>query len=376
MKAQAAERPLVSPIEEVMEEFRQGRMVILVDDEDRENEGDLVIAAEAVTAEHINFMASHGRGLICLTLTEERCRQLDLPLMVKDNNARYSTNFTVSIEAAKGVTTGISAADRAVTIAAAVKSDATPADVVMPGHIFPIMAQPGGVLNRAGHTEASVDLARICGFEPASVICEILKADGSMARLADLLEYGEAHGIRIGTIADLIRWRLTHEPTVVRVSSHDLVTSRGQFRAYVYEDRIARSTHLALAMGDILRDEPVLVRVHVHSGVFDTMMDTVSGRDSDAGRALKAILEKGSGVLVLLDYPTTGDYVSRRIAELKKSDSQPADNDEIGDLRMIGAGSQILSDLGVGKVRVLGTPRRTHGLSGFDLEVVDYIPDY
>ena len=359
-----------------MEDYRQGRMVILVDDEDRENEGDLVIAAEAVTAEHINFMASHGRGLVCLTLTEERCRQLDLPLMVKDNNARYSTNFTVSIEAARGVTTGISAADRAVTIAAAVKADATPADVVMPGHIFPIMAQPGGVLNRSGHTEAGVDLARICGFEPASVICEILNADGSMARLGDLVEYGATHGIRIGTIADLIRWRLTHEPTVVRVSSHDLATPRGQFRAYVYEDRIARSTHLALATGDILRDEPILARVHVHSGVFDTMMNAVSGHESDPGRALKAIADNGSGVLVLLDYPTTGDYVSRRIADMNKTESRPTESDEISDLRMVGAGSQILSDLGVGKVRVLGTPRRTHGLSGFDLEVVDYVTDY
>lgn len=362
----------VSPIEEVMDEFRQGRMVILVDDADRENEGDLVIAAEAVTAEHINFMASHGRGLICLTLTEERCRQLGLPLMVKDNNARYSTNFTVSIEAARGVTTGISAADRAVTVAAAVHKEAGPADIVMPGHIFPIMAQPGGVLNRAGHTEATVDLARICGFEPAAVICEILNPDGTMARLGDLVDYGRRHGLKIGAIADLIRWRLAHEPTVARVSSHDLVTARGQFRAYVYEDRIARSTHLALAMGDILHDEPVLVRVHVHSGVFDTMMDTICGGEGDAGRALNAIQAHGSGILVLLDYPTTGDYVSRKIADLRRAE----ESEEAGDLRMIGAGSQILSDLGAGKVRVLGTPRRAHGLSGFDIEVVEYVTDY
>lgn len=357
-----------------MEDYRNGRMVILVDDADRENEGDLVIAAEAVTAEHINFMASHGRGLICLTLTEERCRQLALPLMVKDNNARYSTNFTVSIEAARGVTTGISATDRAVTVAAAVHPDAGPSDIVMPGHIFPIMAQPGGVLNRAGHTEASVDLSRICGFEPASVICEILNPDGSMARLGDLAAYGKQHGLKIGAIADLIRWRVTHEPTVKRISSHDLVTPRGQFRSYVYEDRIAQSTHLALAIGDIVRDAATLVRVHVHSGVFDTMMDTVANRESDAARALDAIIAHGSGILVLLDYPTTGDYVARRIAELKQSAKD--ESEEVGDLRMIGAGSQILADLGVSKVRVLGTPRRTHALSGFDLEVIDYVTDY
>ncbi|KAA3621120.1 MAG: 3,4-dihydroxy-2-butanone-4-phosphate synthase [Proteobacteria bacterium] len=358
-----------------MEDYRSGKMVILVDDEDRENEGDLLIAAEATTAEHINFMASHGRGLICLTLTEERCRQLGLPLMVKENSSRYSTNFTVSIEAARGVTTGISAADRAVTVAAAVGKGATPGDIVTPGHIFPIMAQPGGVLNRAGHTEASVDLARICGFEPASVICEILNPDGSMARLGDLESYGRNHGIRIGTIADLIRWRLNHEPTVSRVSSHDVVTSRGQFRAYVYEDRIANSTHVALAIGDILRDEPTLVRVHVHSGVFDTMMGVVNDLEDDANKALKMILDNGSGILVLLDYPTSGAYVSRKIDDMKRTGGA-GEKEEIGDLRMVGAGSQILSDLGASKVRVLGTPRRTHALSGFDIEVVGYVPDY
>ncbi|GJL83091.1 MAG: 3,4-dihydroxy-2-butanone 4-phosphate synthase [marine bacterium B5-7] len=366
----------ISSIEEIIEDYRNGKMVILVDDEDRENEGDLVIAAEATRAEHINFMASHGRGLICLTLTEERCRRLGLTLMVQDNNARYLTNFTVSIEAAVGVTTGISAADRAVTVAAAVGRDAQPSDIVTPGHIFPIMAQPGGVLNRAGHTEAGVDLARICGFEPASVICEILNPDGSMARLADLITYGQTHGIKIGTIADLIRWRLTHEPTVTRVSSHDVTTSRGQFRAYVYEDSVANSTHLALATGDIVRDEPTLVRVHVHSGVFDTMMNTIEDGDNDAGRALNAIMENGSGILVLLDYPTNGSYVSRKIADLKSNSSGDAEIDAVSDLRMVGAGSQILGDLNAGKVRVLGTPRRTHALSGFNIEIVDYVVDY
>ncbi len=370
------QHPLVSPIEDILEDFKNGKMVILVDDEDRENEGDLVIAAEAVTPEHINFMASHGRGLICLTLTEDRCSQLGLRLMVNDNNARYSTNFTVSIEAAEGVTTGISAADRAATVSAAVKPDAKTSDIVTPGHIFPVMAQPGGVLNRAGHTEAGVDLARIGGFQPASVICEILNSDGSMARLSDLLDYGRTHDLKIGTIADLIRWRLNHEPTVVRISEQELNTDSGTLQVFVYQDQIANSTHLALKLGNVDHETPTLVRVHVHSGVFDSMLDTINLKTSSSSSALKAIEQHGSGILVLLDYPSDGRYVSRKIANLQESTTHSQDKEEVADLRMVGAGSQILSDLGVGKVRVLGSPRKTHALSGFDLEVVDYIPEY
>lgn len=364
---------MISNIEEIMEDYRQGKMVILVDDEDRENEGDLVIAAEKVTPADINFMASHGRGLICLTLTEERCRQLDLSLMVRDNNARYSTNFTVSIEAAEGVTTGISAADRAATVSAAVKKGARPADIVTPGHIFPIMAKPGGVLNRAGHTEAGVDLARICGYEPASVICEILNEDGSMARLSDLKSYATQHALKIGTIADLIRWRLKHEATVVRSSSHEIVTSFGKLNAHVYEDKVANSTHLALTLGDIRRDSLTLTRVQVHSGVYDTFLGLLDDSESTLQSAMQAISDNENGVLVLLEYPTDGEFVGRKISDLVQSHQSDEDK-EGNDLRMVGAGSQILADLGVGKMEVLGTPKRTHALSGFDLQVIGYRP--
>ena len=366
----------VSSIEDIIDDYRQGKMVILVDDEDRENEGDLVCAAEAITPEAINFMASHGRGLICLTLTEARCERLGLRLMVKDNNARYSTNFTVSIEAAEGVTTGISAADRAATVLAAVKKEATTADIVTPGHIFPIVAQPGGVLNRAGHTEAGVDLARICGYEPASVICEILNQDGTMARLSDLEHYGQQHGIKIGTIADLIRWRRNHEPTVVRISEHLLKHKGIDVKVCVYQDNIANSTHLALTLGDVGEDDVVLTRVQVHSGVLDTMLETLGDNSSDASRAMQALIANGSGILVLLDYPTTSRFVSNTLAAIENSSVEEQETEEMSDLRMVGAGSQILADLGAHKVSVLGTPRKTHGLSGFDIEVVNYISDY
>ena len=365
----------VSGIDEIIADYRAGKMVILVDDEDRENEGDLVIAAQAVTPESINFMAAHGRGLVCLALTEARCRQLGLRLMVDDNNAPYQTNFTVSIEAAEGVTTGISAADRAATVAAAVRAEASAADIVTPGHVFPIMAQPGGVLTRAGHTEAGVDLARICGFEPASVLCEILNPDGSMARLKDLTEFGARHGLKIGAIAELIRWRLRHEPTVQRVSEHRIRYGSRTVQAVVYLDRITDSTHLGLKFGAVRADRPVLTRVHVHSGVFDTLTDALSRQPSDTVRAIAAMQEHG-GILVLLDYPTDGRYVSRKLAALGDFPSPEAETETASDLRMVGAGSQILRDLGAGKVRVLGTPRRIHGLSGFGLEVVEYVADY
>jgi len=260
----------VSPIEEILEDYKAGKMVILVDDEDRENEGDLVIAAGCVTADDINFMASYGRGLICLTLTEERCRRLSLPLMVRDNNSRYSTNFTVSIEAAEGVTTGISAADRTTTIHTAVSEGASADDIVTPGHIFPVMAQPGGVLTRAGHTEAGVDLARLSGFEPASVICEILNPDGTMARLPDLVGFGEKHELRIGAIADLIRYRLKNEPTVWRVSENRVQTRHGVFRAIIYEDAELRHVHLALVSGEITPDAVPTSTVYPSGFCFDS----------------------------------------------------------------------------------------------------------
>lgn len=358
----------VSPIEDILEEYRQGRMVILVDDEDRENEGDLVVGAGFVTAEHINFMAAKGRGLICLTLTEERCRHLRLPLMVSHNNARYSTNFTVSIEAADGVSTGISAADRAHTIRTAVSENASAEDIVSPGHVFPIMAQPGGVLTRAGHTEAGVDLARLAGIQPASVICEILNADGSMARLPDLLAFGREHGLKIGTIADLIRYRLRTEPTVWRVSEHRIETHHGNFRAVIYEDGELKQVHMALVHGNVSADRPTVVRVQTHRGVYDMLSETRELYSWSVDSALGRIASEESGILVLLTYSEDAAQLDRRLR------GEIAEEGQQRELRMLGAGSQILSDLGAGKVRVLGTPLRTRALSGFGLEVVEYVP--
>jgi 3,4-dihydroxy 2-butanone 4-phosphate synthase/GTP cyclohydrolase II len=372
----------VHSIEEVLSDFRQGKMVILVDDEDRENEGDLVMAAEAVTADHINFMASHGRGLICLTLTEERCQQLELPLMVSRNNARFSTNFTVSIEAAEGVTTGISAQDRAITVRAAVKRNAGPGDLVTPGHIFPIKAQPGGVLTRAGHTEAGVDLARLSGFEPASVICEILREDGTMARLPDLLTFARQHELKIGTIADLIKYRLRHEPTLERVDSRPLDLEQGRFEALVYHDVAEGGTHLALTYGNLQPGSPVPVRVQVHRGLLDSVLEAGDAESWSIASALDAIAGYGSGALVLLAYHEEAGELASRIqirGERKRSASKRKDSgDPDGsprNLRMLGAGSQILADLGLDKILSLGREWRTFGLSGFGLEVVEYLPD-
>ena len=289
----------VSLIEDVLADYRGGKMVILVDDENRENEGDLVIAAEFVSADDINFMAAHGRGLICLALTEDRCRQLNLSLMVNQNNSRYSTNFTVSIEAADGVTTGISAADRARTIQTAVGEKASAKDIVTPGHVFPIMGQPGGVLTRAGHTEAGIDLARLSGLVPASVICEILNPDGTMARLPDLTTFAATHDLRIGTIADLIRYRLESEPTVWRVSEHPIATRYGDFRGIIYEDSELRSTHLAIVRGVIDGTAEVMVRVQSHRGVFDLLGEARGVVRWTVDQALRRLSEEEQGVLIL-----------------------------------------------------------------------------
>ena len=381
----------IDSIEDVLADFRRGEMVILVDDEDRENEGDLLVAAECVTAEHINFMASHGRGLICLTLTEERCNQLDLPLMVSRNSARFSTNFTVSIEAAEGVTTGISAQDRAITVRAAVNKNAAPEHLVTPGHIFPIKAQPGGVLTRAGHTEAGIDLARLCGFEPASVICEILNPDGSMARLPDLVEFGRARGIRIGAIAELIRYRMKNDPTVERVSAGHLQLRQGRFKSFIYHDRVEGGVHIALVHGDINPRQPTPVRVHIHRGLLDVVLDPASPWSWSLENVLETIASRKSGVVVLLSYNESAEELAGRI-ELQQNPapgdrqqpggmdksggrSQPGGPDSPANLRMLGAGGQILADLKVGKVLALGREKRAHGLSGFGLEVVAYIAD-
>lgn len=378
----------VDSIEDVLADFRAGKMVILVDDEDRENEGDLLVAAEHITAEHINFMASHGRGLICLTLTEERCAQLDLPLMVSRNQSRIATNFTVSIEAAQGVTTGISARDRAITVRAAVRKDARPEHLVTPGHIFPIKAQPGGVLTRAGHTEAGIDLARICGFEPASVICEILNPDGSMARLPNLVEFGRARGIRIGTIAELIGYRMKNDPTVERVSASHLQLRQGRFKSFIYRDMVEGGVHMALVHGEIDANQPTPVRVHVHRGLLDMVFDPAASSSWSPENVLETIASRKSGVIVLLSYNEPAEELAARIELMQNPAKADAMNksagaggidrnppDSPGNLRMLGAGGQILADLGVGKVLALGRQKRAHGLAGFGLEIVAYIAD-
>lgn len=375
--------PTVSAIEDVLSDYRQGKMVILVDDENRENEGDLLVAAECVTDDHINFMASHGKGLICLTLTEERCQQLDLPLMVSRNSARFSTNFTVSIEAAEGVTTGISAQDRAITVRTAAKRNARPEDIVTPGHIFPIKAQPGGVLTRAGHTEAGVDMARLCGFEPASVICEILKTDGTMARLPDLLEYGQTHDIKMGTIADLISYRLDNDPTVVRLADDNITLEQGVFRALTYQDTVEGGVHAALVYGDPGKDDVTAVRVHVHRGLLDLLLTSDAPDSWELHGVLSSIVKRGAGVLVLLAYNESAEELASRIQQRgspfrrKKTDvaAESTAEQTPANLRMLGAGGQILADLGVKNILALGREKRTHGLSGFGVEVVKYIPD-
>lgn len=362
-------------IEEIIEDIRSGRMVILVDDEDRENEGDLLMAASMVRPEDINFMARYGRGLICLTLTRERCKQLSLPLMVSDTNDKHGTNFTVSIEAARGVTTGISAYDRAHTVRTAVAPNAGPGDIVMPGHIFPLMAQPGGVLSRAGHTEAGCDLTRLASLEPAAVIVEILNEDGTMARRPDLEIFAREHGIKIGTIADLIHYRLRNEPTVERVAECDMPTEHGDFRLVAYRDLIEQELHLALVMGERDPDEPTLVRVHMEN----TLCDLFGNRRGDCGwpldDALRYIAEQGSGIAIILRQNESPDGLLRRIQDYQLEDRgvrTPA-QDHSDDLRTYGIGAQILTDLGVRRMRVLSSPKRMHGLSGFGLEVEEYV---
>ncbi|GGO78383.1 3,4-dihydroxy-2-butanone 4-phosphate synthase [Marinobacterium nitratireducens] len=362
--------------EELIEDIRQGKMVILMDDEDRENEGDLVIAAEMVRAEDINFMATHARGLICLTLTRSRCEQLKLPLMVQSNGAAFSTNFTLSIEAATGVTTGISAADRAHTVRVAVKHDAKPEDIVQPGHIFPLMAQPGGVLSRAGHTEAGCDLPRLAGLFPASVIVEIMNEDGTMARRPDLEKFAEKHGLKIGTIADLIHYRTTNEHTVVRESEGVLPTEFGDFNYVTYRDEIQGCTHLALTQGEIVKDEPTLARVHIRTEV---LRDVVGANSDDAvkwtmRRALRRVAEEGKGVVVLLDVAGKIDLGEALEAMLSGPKRSKVNVSASGAYLTVGTGSQILRDLGVGKMRLLSSPMKFNAISGFDLEIDEYIP--
>ncbi len=364
----------LNSIEEIIDDIRQGRMVIIMDDEARENEGDLVMAATWVRPEDINFMARYGRGLICLTLTAERCRQLNLPLMVRDNNEKHGTNFTLSIEAAQGVTTGISAADRAMTVRAAVAPDAAPEDLVRPGHVFPLMAQPGGVLTRAGHTEAGCDLARLAGFEPAAVIVEVLKEDGSMARRPDLESFAARHNLKIGTIADLIKYRLENENSVVRVAECRMPTAYGDFDLKLYQDQIDDRLHVALVKGRIESDKPVLIRVHIQDSLCDVFAGHRSASSWPLGEALRCIDREGGGVVVILRQPEQEGEMLRRIRNFQLEDEgvkmpeKPAGEE----LRTYGIGAQILLDLGVRKMRVMSAPKHLHALSGFGLEVVEY----
>ena len=363
----------ISPIESILQDFAAGKMVILVDDEARENEGDLLIAAESITPDHINFMATHGRGLICLSLSEERCKNLQLPLMVRENTSPYSTAFTVSIEAAKDVSTGISAADRATTVRAAVSPDAQPSDLVTPGHIFPVISEPGGVLTRAGHTEAGSDLAKLCGFEPASVLCEILNSDGTMARLGDLARFSKIHNIKIGTIADLIRYRLATESTVNREDETDLQTDYGDVRAITYRDKVRGNTHLALVKGEIQANVPTILRVHVFTGLSE-LIDAITpgGHSYSVRKALQRIMLEGAGAVVILNYQQ--EFSGLTNVDTDAYNLPPSESSGSNDVRIVGIGSQIAADLGFGKMRVLGHPMRMHGLSGFGLTVVEYLP--
>ena len=363
--------------EELIEDIRQGKMVILMDDEDRENEGDLVIAAEMVRADDINFMATHARGLICLTLTRERCEQLNLPLMVQSNGAQFSTNFTMSIEAAEGVTTGISAADRALTVRTAVKADAKADDIVQPGHIFPLMAQPGGVLSRAGHTEAGCDLARMAGFTPAAAIVEIMNDDGTMARRPDLELFAEKHDLKIGTIADLIHYRTANEHTVTREAEGILPTEYGDFNYITYRDEIQGCTHLAMTMGDISAEEPTIVRVHIRTEVLRDVVGTNTGEEAKwtARKALERVAQEGKGAVLLLDTGERYDLGTALASVVNKPASgKPASISASGAYLTVGTGSQILRDLGVRKMRLLSSPMKFNAISGFDLEIEEYIP--
>ena len=360
---------------ELIEDIRNGRMVILMDDEDRENEGDLVIAASCISSEDINFMARFGRGLICLTLTGEHCRKLNLPLMTSQSSSNFSTNFTISIEAAEGVTTGISAADRALTIQKAVAKDARPTDLVQPGHVFPLMAQSGGVLSRAGHTEAGCDLARLAGLHPSAVIVEILNDDGTMARRPDLEKFSKEHNLKIGTIADLIHYRIENEKTIEHMTECVFPTEHGEFVLHAYQDKLEKKLHLALVKGKLDPDTPTLVRVHMENPISDLTGSLAKDRGWPVNDFLQRLSKEESSVLVILCHQYESMELINQIESYKTSmqNNEEKKSENSRDLRTIGLGAQILSDLGVKKMRVLSAPKRIHALSGFGLEVVEYV---
>ncbi|MGE0802971.1 MAG: bifunctional 3,4-dihydroxy-2-butanone-4-phosphate synthase/GTP cyclohydrolase II [Lautropia sp.] len=375
----------LAAIADIVADFKAGKMVVLIDEEDRENEGDLLLAADFVTPEAINFMARHARGLICLTLTEERCRRLDLPLMTRVNGTRTGTNFTLSIEAAEGVTTGISAADRARTVRAAVAADAKPSDIVQPGHIFPIMARDGGVLVRAGHTEAGCDLGQLAGLTPAAVICEVMKDDGTMARLPDLLAFSEQHGLKIGTIADLIQYRSAHESLIERIDQRRVATGAGEFELRVYRDQPTGQPHLALVIGQPTPEREALVRVHEPLTPLDLLVSGSTSHSWPIDRALHAIAAHGTGVLVMLNCAPDADTLFRQLrlacggggggSGSGSGGGEHRPRADAMDLRSYGIGAQILKDLGVGRMRLLAHPRRMPSMAGFHLEVTGFTED-
>lgn len=366
-------RPVaISPVEDIVADMRAGRMVILVDEEDRENEGDLVLAADHVSAETINFMARHGRGLICLTLTRERCERLQLPPMVPRNGTKMGTAFTVSIEAAEGVTTGISAADRARTVAAAVAPGATAVDLVQPGHIFPLQAVEGGVLMRAGHTEAGCDLAAMAGCSPAAVICEIMKDDGTMARLPDLQLFAAEHGLKIGTIADLIEHRTRTESLVAKLGERPMLTAFGEFTAMAFRDQPSGALHLALVKGSWTPDTVVPVRVHEPLSVLDALEVNRSMHSWSLEASLRHLESQGCGVAVLLNCGESAEQLLNQFQGTARSAQAP----ERGrmDLRTYGVGAQILRVCGVQKMELMGQPRRMPSMTGYGLEIAGFTP--
>jgi 3,4-dihydroxy 2-butanone 4-phosphate synthase/GTP cyclohydrolase II len=362
----------ISSTEEIVAELRAGRMVILVDEEDRENEGDLVLAADFVTPEAINFMIKHARGLVCLTLTEERCDELNLPMMTTRNGTAYGTNFTVSIEAAEGVTTGISAADRARTIQVAVAKESNLTDIVQPGHIFPLRAQKGGVLIRGGHTEAGCDLTAMAGLTPASVICEIMKDDGTMARLPDLLTFAKEHGLKIGTIADLIHYRSQNESLIERMSQRPLRTACGDFELIAFRDKPSGSAHLALVHGELSPGREALVRVHHPVSVLDLLEMEATTHSWNISSSMAAIKAADSGVMVLLNCNESASDLFAQFAALDAPASTPKGRAASMDLRSYGIGAQILRSLGVGKMTLLASPRKMPSMTGFGLEVLGF----
>ena len=368
-----SESSAIASVEEIVEEIRAGRMVVLVDDEDRENEGDIILAADHVTPEAINFMVTHARGLVCLTITEARAHQLGLAQMAHHNTSPNGTAFTMSIEAAEGVTTGISAQDRARTVQAAVARNAKPSDFVMPGHTFPIVAREGGVLVRAGHTEAGCDLAQLAGLEPASVICEVLKDDGTMARLPDLIKFAQEHGIKIGTIADLIHYRSQTASIVERIAERDMQTMQGLFRAIAFRDKPSGGAHLALVHGDLRPDSEVLVRVHQPLSIVDLLETQLSSHSWSVSSAMAAIKHAGAGALLLLNCEESPGDVFESFISLDKPKAPIPARLASQDLRNYGIGAQILRDIGVGKMRLLANPRRMPSMTGFDLDVVGFM---